>query len=156
MSQSLSIRAMSFDLEIQFTKRAEKASQSLSIRAMSFDTVNTTDSDWGKASQSLSIRAMSFDSKFAVTGFGYQVSIPFDQGDVFRRNSLALLDKLIGLNPFRSGRCLSTLPHIEYGYLKYVSIPFDQGDVFRQKFLQQPSMAMEVSIPFDQGDVFRQ
>ena len=60
-------------------------SQSLSIRAMSFDTVNTTDSDWGKASQSLSIRAMSFDSKFAVTGFGYQVSIPFDQGDVFRR-----------------------------------------------------------------------
>ena len=82
------------------------------------------------------------------------VSIPFDQGDVFRRNKIYLLLVAKSLNPFRSGRCLSTnsiwkvekmessqslsiramsfdLFLIIYGIERLVSIPFDQGDVFR-------------------------
>ena len=60
-----------------------------------------------------------------------RVSIPFDQGNVFRhlwqfRHNFIYMS----LNPFRSGQCLST-----YDYCKrsscFVSIPFDQGNVFR-------------------------
>ena len=69
-------------------KHAEKAmrmkSQSLSFRAMSFDTA------FGKVfsyveSQSLSFRAMSFDIIMFGLGQAVRVSIPFVQGNVFRR-----------------------------------------------------------------------
>ena len=85
-------------------------SQSLSSRAMSFDRVKA----WKRAvfteSQSLSSRAMSFDnqdgSDFVIT---LPVSIPFEQGDVFRQLPLFVRKwKRVGLNPFRAGRCLST------------------------------------------------
>ena len=36
------------------------------------------------------------------------------------------------LNPFRAGRCLSTLSVEEMKTLFSVLIPFEQGDVFRQ------------------------
>ena len=64
---------------------------------------------WYK-SQSLSIRAMSFDEEMdsRLTEMD-KVSIPFDQGNVFR---------LVKLN-------------LRVHYLQ-VSIPFDQGNVFRQ------------------------
>ena len=60
-------------------------------------------------SQSLSIRAMSFDivGLGSVLGDG-SVSIPFDQGNVFRQMDSRLTEMDKGLNPFRSGQCLST------------------------------------------------
>ena len=61
-------------------------------------------------SQSLSIRAMSFD-----------VVVKTEEREF-----------LIGLNPFRSGQCLSTIK-TELREFRTVSIPFDQGNVFRQK-----------------------
>ena len=60
------------------------------------------------------------------------VSIPFEQGDVFRR-----------INGFR------------YGRISPVSIPFEQGDVFRQLHRHYIEEVLHVSIPFEQGDVFR-
>ena len=63
-----------------------------------------------KGSQSLSSRAMSFDKETAKSlGYSSIVSIPFEQGDVFRplmRKCNYNLKRR--LNPFRAGRCLST------------------------------------------------
>ena len=60
-------------------------------------------------SQSLSNRAMSFDL------------------DADVQNA-----KTTGLNPFRTGRCLSTDEEtVNSSYEYMVSIPFEQGDVFR-------------------------
>ena len=59
-------------------------------------------------SQSLSNRAMSFDSP--------------------RLNRCLFT---ICLNPFRTGRCLSTVARAENLDSDLVSIPFEQGDVFR-------------------------
>ena len=98
---------MSFD---HFTLENSKtyASQSLSSRAMSFDEINKVISDVEK-SQSLSSRAMSFDEN-AVDSVGvWSVSIPFEQGDVFRQiEPCKIANMLVCLNPFRAGRCLST------------------------------------------------
>ena len=57
------------------------------------------------------------------------VSIPFDQGNVFRLQTLS----------FRA---------------VFVSIPFDQGNVFRPNGVSSV-IDLFVSIPFDQGNVFR-
>ena len=60
-------------------------------------------------SQSLSSRAMSFDTAKSCGFTSVEVSIPFEQGDVFRQNGKA--DNILtgkSLNPFRAGRCLST------------------------------------------------
>ena len=55
---------------------------------------------------------MSFDLiAFISIHLRLTVSIPFDQGDVFRLNDEEVIKtELRGLNPFRSGRCLSTQP----------------------------------------------
>ena len=61
-------------------------------------------------SQSLSSRAMSFDKRkdYGISSIFY-VSIPFEQGDVFRQQSEFYLAPIYKcLNPFRAGRCLST------------------------------------------------
>ena len=62
---------------------------------------------------------------------------------------------LIGLNPFRTGRCLSTVKTEEREFLIGVSIPFEQGDVFRRIIMALTLRDLSVSIPFEQGDVFR-
>ena len=82
------------------------------------------------------------------------VSIPFEQGDVFRQIRMSNQDKkksqslsnramsfdkggdvksisVTRLNPFRTGRCLSTEQLCNQYLAKSVSIPFEQGDVFR-------------------------
>ena len=84
VSQSLSSRAMSFDIKSVCYKWDFEMSQSLSSRAMSFDCIDIQINN-SIMSQSLSSRAMSFD----LVAWCYQfilltVSIPFEQGDVFR------------------------------------------------------------------------
>ena len=60
-------------------------------------------------SQSLSNRAMSFDGWSRLNHWTNSVSIPFEQGDVFRLSvSFKFRYLLQRLNPFRAGRCLST------------------------------------------------
>ena len=83
------------------------------------------------------------------------VSIPFDQGNVFRQNGWTVSTLTTCLNPFRSGQCLSTGTTNYTGTGKIVSIPFDQGNVFRQRRLDKDHQELKVSIPFDQGNVFR-
>ena len=92
MSQSLSSRAMSFEQGDVFRLNINQALNVLNLP------------------QSLSSRAMSFDLKnFYLINLGEQVSIPFEQGDVFRLLFMAIVPKLsTSLNPFRAGRCLST------------------------------------------------
>ena len=60
-SQSLSSRAMSFDLSRTRSSPDVDQSQSLSSRAMSFDKTLQLKAEIFKESQSLSSRAMSFD-----------------------------------------------------------------------------------------------
>ena len=65
----------------------------------------------------------------------FRVSIPFEQGDVFRpRNGDSSESIGLCLNPFRAGRCLSTKKERQLQMLENVSIPFEQGDVFRLWF----------------------
>ena len=75
---------------------------------------------------------MSFDLQHSKCHQLKSVSIPFEQGDVFRQR-LVFNSGLCsyGLNPFRAGRCLSTRANRCNGYCTGVSIPFEQGDVFR-------------------------
>ena len=91
------------------------------------------------------------------------VSIPFDQGNVFRHSrtikkkgdplsqSLSIramsFDNLqerickrtFCLNPFRSGQCLSTKDGQQVWVHPFVSIPFDQGNVFRHYVIKWKS-----------------
>ena len=102
---------MSFDIpEDHELSYFANLSQSLSSRAMSFDIDGKDTFVNLPLSQSLSSRAMSFDRDVQVAeNEATRVSIPFEQGDVFRHNSINLsyLKKKC-LNPFRAGRCLST------------------------------------------------
>ena len=74
----------------------------------------------------------------------------------FDATLLLISQNLKRLNPFRAGRCLSTMNMVIIMTLAaVVSIPFEQGDVFRpEKYLKE--WLEKVSIPFEQGDVFRQ
>ena len=110
-SQSLSNRARSFHLSIEVQCQSLRKSQSLSNRAMSFDLPLILMSTGSKMSQSLSNRAMSFDTMIAGKIVRIlNVSIPFEQGDVFRH-----------AQPWNREEDWE------------VSIPFEQGDVFRPK-----------------------
>ena len=110
MSQSLSNRAMSFDMICGYVSEDWHQSQSLSNRAMSFDWSCADYFEMALLSQSLSNRAMSFDAFLLVK-----------PSQLVHR-----------LNPFRTGRCLSTRKGASRNSLALlVSIPFEQGDVFR-------------------------
>ncbi|VEJ14545.1 Uncharacterised protein [Pasteurella multocida subsp. septica] len=63
----------------------------------------------------------------------FSVSIPLEQGGVFRRKSRV---------------------NVEVNFT--VSIPLEQGGVFRPYGLGDVLKAFEVSIPLEQGGVFRQ
>ena len=138
LSQSLWNRAMSFDLEKIYKVTQFTMSQSLWNRAMSFDNSKKMRL-WGIImSQSLWNRAMSFDiilrlhldhviSCLNPFGTGQclstqgtfnkkrfsPVSIPLEQGNVFRLRLRTNITQKTCLNPFGTGQCLSTYPVIE-------------------------------------------
>ena len=72
---------------------------------------------------------MSFDLiAFISIHLRLTVSIPFDQGDVFRLNDEEVIKtELRGLNPFRSGRCLSTKEAHEERVKAWSLNPFRSG-----------------------------
>ena len=108
-------------------------------------------------SQSLSSRAMSFDLKNTTSQTIKFVSIPFEQGDVFRHNCEVHNDHLV-LSQSLSSRAMSFDVYmvIPLNTRRKVSIPFEQGDVFRREVARASRRNNFVSIPFEQGDVFRQ
>ena len=134
LSQSLWNRAMSFDLEKIYKVTQFTMSQSLWNRAMSFDNSKKMRL-WGIImSQSLWNRAMSFDiilrlhldhviSCLNPFGTGQclstqgtfnkkrfsPVSIPLEQGNVFRLRLRTNITQKTCLNPFGTGQCLSTI-----------------------------------------------
>ena len=106
---------------------------------MSFDVGSLAIVETAVTSQSLSSRAMSFDKHWVMQVLtSTWVSIPFEQGDVFRHLCLVSIPwSVLCLNPFRAGRCLSTVERrLDSDYQK-VSIPFEQGDVFRRSDYQE-------------------
>ena len=131
-SQSLSIRAMSFDCLYNLHNVHHQVSQSLSIRAMSFDVLNVLNLKGTVRSLSLSSRAMSFDALGTATTTEQAVS-------------QSLSSRAMSFDQRSRKRLLQT---------STVSIPFDQGDVFRHVCTINTRL-LRVSIPFDQGDVFR-
>ena len=84
------------------------------------------------------------------------VSIPFDQGNVFRRDLTVTTINALGVSiPFDQGNVFRL--NLVYNTLLGigVSIPFDQGNVFRPVHQRISVRVIHVSIPFDQGNVFR-
>ena len=156
LSQSLWNRAMSFDLEKIYKVTQFTMSQSLWNRAMSFDNSKKMRL-WGIImSQSLWNRAMSFDiilrlhldhviSCLNPFGTGQclstqgtfnkkrfsPVSIPLEQGNVFRLRLRTNITQKTCLNPFGTGQCLSTVLRKKNRSVWRVSIPLEQGNVFR-------------------------
>ena len=95
-------------------------SQSLSSRAMSFDVNNKPAVVKATESQSLSSRAMSFDQKAVFKDEVIITSLnPFRAGRCLSTvyTTLKILIQLC-LNPFRAGRCLSTQKEIHYENIK--------------------------------------
>ena len=83
--------------------------------------------------QSLWNRSGSFDFMYPLQPADlHQVSIPLEQGKVFRRNNRT------------RGR-----------WIPRVSIPLEQGKVFRQANYSTAFIIKSVSIPLEQGKVFR-
>ena len=108
-------------------------SQSLWNRAVSSDTTEVSCTALDK-SQSLWNRAVSSDQEdLTVDQWAEKVSIPLEQGSVFRR---------YGSREF--SRC------------SIVSIPLEQGSVFRLNHCIIHYFNFSVSIPLEQGSVFRQ
>ena len=105
--------------------------QSLWNRAMSFDSIIEQEEDEFLAFQSLWNRAMSFDTAKS-TGFQSveEVSIPLEQGNVFRRSVATATTAR-----FQSlwNRAMSFDKEREQALVKrIVSIPLEQGNVFRR------------------------
>ena len=84
-----------------------------------------------ESSQSLWNRAMSFDQMLVSSRESMKVSIPLEQGNVFRHTSLKIRQGNVSLNPFGTGQCLSTINRIRNLFYRLVSIPLEQGNVFR-------------------------
>ena len=59
------------------------------------------------------------------------VSIPLEQGNVFRPKLTEEQIQEISLNPFGTGQCLSTSAILKALRYLGVSIPLEQGNVFR-------------------------
>ena len=76
---------------------------------------------------------MSFDLDLPFKTIGKTVSIPFDQGNVFRLVSKKKVDRIVNMSQSLSNRAMSFDHQCKYDYSEYmnVSIPFEQGDVFR-------------------------
>ena len=157
LSQSLSSRAMSFDRRIYYGTYIERCLNP--FRAGRCLSTNVEKNSW----------------------LCLYVSIPFEQGDVFRLHSIAYNSQLeIGLNPFRAGRCLSTQFYLKFNDDDVSLNPFRAGRClstvlvwypfsslnksqslssramsFDRKSKRRRHCSLEVSIPFEQGDVFR-
>ena len=184
----------------------EKLSQSLSSRAMSFDCLLCPEYGRSRCLNPFRAGRCLSTGKSGYNKEDIEVSIPFEQGDVFRpsrRNNFLkdlasqslsnramsfdttkpckLLHSKLRLNPFRTGRCLSTLvvsiTHV--GAPKSQSLsnramsfdavaraenldsdlrlnPFRTGRCLSTYDYSSNQWQYNVSIPFEQGDVFRQ
>ena len=85
-----------------------------------------------------------------------RVSIPLEQGNVFRLKNHDEVRRINCLNPFGTGQCLSTYcVAVESSWIFIVSIPLEQGNVFRLVRLVDFDKLETVSIPLEQGNVFR-
>ena len=93
---------------------------------------------------------MSFDLRRQRLLMTLAVSIPLEQGSVFRQALTYSLSKKVSLNPFGTGQCLSTKISCLDGRACEVSIPLEQGSVFRQRKESIPLLP-ECLNPFGTG-----
>ena len=132
MSQSLWNRAVSFDTFIHGREWQMDGCLNPFGTGQCLSTDGAVQSVAGfNPSQSLWNRAVSFDcTRFEVLRDS-EVSIPLEQGSVFRQQINLLSQQQKGLNPFGTGQCLSTTSTIMVFKRSIVSIPLEQGSVFR-------------------------
>ena len=147
---------------------------------MSFDKKKKGEVMFSVKSQSLWNRAMSFDNQLVAKQWEQKVSIPLEQGNVFRQRFSPSENFLPSLNPFGTGQCLSTYilttqRHFRSGLnpfgtgqclstkAKLLSLhaqaslnPFGTGQCLSTKKEDQVIRELKVSIPLEQGNVFRQ
>ena len=83
------------------------------------------------------------------------VSIPFEQGDVFRQITLGEDLVALCLNPFRAGRCLSTIRIPKLNRFDWSQSLSSRAMSFDKVLRNNSINPSYVSIPFEQGDVFR-
>ena len=104
-----------------------------------------------KMSQSLLNRAMSFDRKKMNFLLPLKkVSIPLEQGNVFRLTTKLKRTTKMGLNPFGTGQCLSTKAQLVERMARAVSIPLEQGNVFRLDYEDKEIVVFSLN-PFGTG-----
>ena len=86
---------------------------------------------------------------------GFPVSIPLEQGNVFRHVRFGLNELIVGVSiPLEQGNVFRQTEQ-EIQAVIQVSIPLEQGNVFRQNITGDNYVADKVSIPLEQGNVFR-
>ena len=122
---------------------------------------------------------MSFDLRHTQKRETVEVSIPLEQGNVFRQLAKAYKRMAIKcLNPFGTGQCLSTLQshalqshdssqslwnramsfdnNADFKITDYESLnPFGTGQCLSTKLPIHVHLTLSVSIPLEQGNVFR-
>ena len=155
MFQSLWNRAVSFDKRINYAIDYELGFQSLWNRAVSFDENRaqlTNDITVSIPLEQGGVFRRYSDKRNKTS---WRVSIPLEQGKVFRLTKDRYNAKQ-SFNPFRTGRGLSTLcilttlPHFR------CFNPFGAGPgLSTSKLIEKLSEDKNVSIPLEQGKVFR-
>ena len=79
------------------------------------------------------------------------VSIPFEQGNVFRRNTQYWTGRGRSLNPFRSGRCLSTVTSYQKVQETLCLNPFRSGRCLSTGLLWTHTISIICLNPFRSG-----
>ena len=145
---------MSFDAADNKITTLQTLSQSLSSRAMSFDTTIFLKKDALTVSIPFEQGDVFRRDRQQTLAKGVTVSIPFEQGDVFRpKTDYVTISHVVCLNPFRAGRCLSTYTaDTRTAEAKSQSL---SSRAMSFDCTKKHLRTLKVSIPFEQGDVFR-
>ena len=109
LSQSLWNRAMSFDKQNRRKSKRDHASQSLWNRAMSFDAVSQKPLRLCVSLNPFGTGQCLSTHNDSATHEAGHVSIPLEQGNVFRQIRWSRAMLVLSLNPFGTGQCLSTM-----------------------------------------------
>ncbi|WP_444860116.1 hypothetical protein, partial [Haemophilus parahaemolyticus] len=104
---------------------------SLWNRAVSSDICGKLNIGWGKIVSIPLEQGSVFRQKKNKKHQKQSVSIPLEQGSVFRQLGWNWTAYRVSLNPFGTGQCLPTFYYPQNRRFYNVSIPLEQGSVFR-------------------------
>ena len=125
---------------------------------MSFDANGALVSSFTSVSQSLSSRAMSFDVSSVIDLFGNTaVSIPFEQGDVFRPKTLQLHAEIYKESQSLSSRAMSFDENNHSEYKEWLesqslssrAMSFDLAEIIKSAFYARSQSLSSRAMSFD-------